>query len=126
MWTKIQAVWRRNKARYAEAVNRYGLPIILTAMALRLVMAAGVLALYKLGFQFEALSEEALSAENAGLFVAAWALVWPLAPIRWVLAAVLAPPVVRQVRKMRGLPPELPPPDPDPPSPAEPDGQPRT
>jgi len=114
MWNKIQSIWRRNKARYAEAVNRYGLPIILTAMALRLLMAASVLALYKLGFQFEALSDDALSAENAGLFVAAWALVWPLAPIRWGVAALIAPPIVRQVRKMRGLPPDLPPPEPEP------------
>jgi hypothetical protein len=109
MWQKIQALWRRNKARYAEAVNRYGLPVILTAIVLRLLMAAGVVGLYKLGFSFEA-----LETTDAGLFVAAWALVWPLGFVRWILAAILAPPLVRRWRVWRGLPAELPPPEPDP------------
>jgi hypothetical protein len=121
MWNRIKSFWRRNKARYAESVSRYGLPVILTAMLLRVVMAAGVVLLYKLGVEFQA-----LSTTDAGLFVAAWALVWPLGPVRWVLAAVIAPPVVRRWRVWRGLPAELPPAepegptDPEPPGPSEP------
>lgn len=108
MWNRIKSLWGRNKARYAESVNRYGLPVILTAILLRVLMAAAVVLLYKLGVQFQA-----LSTTDAGLFVAAWALVWPLGPIRWILAAILAPPVVRQWRRWRGLPAELPPPEPE-------------
>ena len=106
MWTKIKHLWLRNKSRYGEAVNRYGVPVILTAMALRLVMAAIVLGLFRLGYAFEE-----LSTADAGLFVAAWALVWPLAPLRWILAAAIAPPVVRRFRAWRGLEPDLPPPE---------------
>ncbi|TVQ89552.1 MAG: hypothetical protein EA397_15045 [Deltaproteobacteria bacterium] len=106
MWLKIKHFWLRHKSRYAEAVNRYGVPVILTAMALRLIMAAIVLGLFRLGYAFE----EQLGTTDAGLFVAAWALVWPLAPVRWILAAVIAPPLVRKIRAWRGLDPDLPPP----------------
>jgi hypothetical protein len=104
MWAQIQTFYRRHKSRYAAIVERYGPPVILTAIGLRLLMAGGVVVLFRLGWQFEA-----LSTTDAGLFVAAWALVWPLGPVRWILAALIAPPIVRQVRRARGLPAELPP-----------------
>lgn len=104
MWERLKSLWRANKKRYAEAVNRYGVPVIVTAIALRLIMAVTVLGLYKLGMQFEA-----LSTADAGLFVGAWVLVWPLAPVRWIAAAAIAPPIVRRFRAWRGLDPKLPP-----------------
>ena len=77
--------------------------VLLTAIVIRLLMAVTVTVLVKLGWSFENL------AGDTGLFIAAWAFVWPLAPIRWILAAVIAPPIVRRWRKMRGQDPDLPP-----------------
>jgi hypothetical protein len=111
MWARIRSFWSRHKDRYVEALQRYGLAVWLTAVLMRVLMATAVTALVKLGWSFESLSTD------TGLFVAAWVFVWPLAPIRWILAAIIAPPIVRAFRRWRGQDPDLPPVLPDEPSP---------
>lgn len=103
MWDRVRSFWMRHKDRYVEAVQRYGLAVVLTAIVIRLLMAITVTVLVKLGWDFQSL------ASDTGLFVAAWAFVWPLAPLRWILAAIIAPPVVRRWRRLRGQDPDLPP-----------------
>ncbi|MFT7520189.1 MAG: hypothetical protein ACI9MC_002334 [Kiritimatiellia bacterium] len=104
MWTRIKDFWRRNKARYTEAVNRYGFPVVLTAVAFNLLMIGTVVAMVKVwGWEFESFNME------LGLIGGAWLVTRPLMPVRWILAVLIAPPLVRAWRKMRGMDPNLPP-----------------
>lgn len=107
MWNRIKAFWASHKARYTEALQRYGVAVWLTAVLLRVLMAAFVVFVYQAGYGFQG-----LEIADAGVIGAAYLLVWPLAPIRWILAALIGPAVVRWIRKMRGLDPALPPVEP--------------
>ena len=103
MWTRIKAYWARNKARYEEAVRRYGWPVMLTAILLNVVWIATLVTLVKIGFEIEGVGG------TAGLIGGAWLVSKPFIPVRLALAVIIAPPIVIAWRKFRGLPIELPP-----------------
>ena len=103
MWKRIKAFWARHKARYQEAVRRYGWPVVATAVLLNVVWIAVLVTLVKLGFQIEGVGG------TSGLIGGAWVVSKPFLPVRLALAVLIAPPVVRLWRKWRGLDPDLPP-----------------
>jgi hypothetical protein len=113
MWQSLANFWRRHRARYSAAVERYGIIFLLWANVLRILMAATVVVAVQSGFAIPGFTA------TTGIFAAAWVFVWPFAPLRWALAAALAPPTSRLVRRLRGLNPDLPPVEdlpPDPPA----------
>ena len=102
MWKSIKAFWARHKARYQEAVRRYGWPVVATAVLLNVVWIAVLVTLVKLGVQIDGVGG------NAGLIGGAWVASKPFLPVRLALAVLIAPPVVRLWRRWRGLDPDLP------------------
>lgn len=106
MWTAIKRFWNRHRARYQEAVRRYGWPVMATAIGLNVLWIATLATLVKLGVEIDGVGG------NAGLIAGAWVVSKPFLPVRLAIAVVIAPPVVRWVRKLRGLDPELPPVEP--------------
>ncbi|MFK7931489.1 MAG: hypothetical protein AB8H79_25140 [Myxococcota bacterium] len=117
MWTRIKSYWQRHKARYQEAVSRYGLPVVITATLLNVINIAILVSLVKFGFNIEGVGG------TAGLIGGAWVVSKPFIPIRLALAVFIAPPIVRWWRRRRGLDPDLPPPkkikSAEPPAPSE-------
>lgn len=99
----FRTFWARHKARYQEAVRRYGWPVIATAIGLNVVWIAVLVTAVKMGVQIDGVGG------NAGLIGGAWVVSKPFLPVRLALAVLIAPPLVRQVRKWRGLDPDLPP-----------------
>lgn len=105
MWSAIRRFWNRHRTRYQEAVRRYGWPVVVTAVALNVIWIATLVILVKMGFQIEGVGG------TAGLIGGAWVVSKPFLPVRLALAVLIAPPIVRFVRKMRGMDPDLPPVD---------------
>lgn len=103
MWNAIKRFWKRHKTRYREAVARYGMPVVLTALLLNALTIGALVMLVKSGVQIDGIGG------NAGLIGGAWVVSKPFLPIRLALAVFIAPPIVRWWRKRRGLDPDLPP-----------------
>lgn len=103
MFKAIKRFWKRHRARYQEAVKRYGWPVVATAIGLNVLWIAAIVTAVKLGFEIEGVGG------NAGLIGGAWVVSKPFLPVRLALAVLIAPPIVRWYRRWKGLDPGLPP-----------------